>query len=318
MPLQAANTILTTAARLGAHAGYYWEIGAALSRGDAEGAKRILDLKTEEDVQNFNRYAKSLPKIVHLDPAEAGPTVRETGARQGALLCEHVLLPALEAGKAPTKPQAGAAEPDEPGTSTGTSTGDASSAELGAGEGGTPPGTPQPKPSHYQDDTLVGANPSALPKQGSLPNCGALTCARVAELLGKNLEGGLTRVLNNVRPKVRVEITKGSPAKTTMAGGISPEGVRDGLRSLGIPAELGKGMGDLTERLKEGRPVIAGVAETGTAAAARHAVVVERLETVDGTAGVVYWDPRGTYRWQPAATFEKFFNAAGGVFVWPL
>jgi hypothetical protein len=49
-----------------------------------------------------------------------------------------------------------------------------------------------------------------------------------------------------------------------------------------------------------------------------HAVVVERLETVNGTAGVVYWDPRGSYRWQPIASFEKFFNAAGGDFVWPL
>jgi hypothetical protein len=328
-PLQAANTILQNTAKIGAHAGYYWEIGAALARGDTEGAKRILDLKTAEDVQNFDQYAKSLPKIVHLDPNAAGPTAQETGARQGALLCEYVLLPALEAGKSQkTKPQAGdSAEPaSELGAPAGAPTGGAGSGELGAGQGGAQPSTSQAKPPHYLDDTKIGTNPSALPPQGPLPNCGALSCGRVAELLGKNLEGGLTRILNSVRPKVRVKVTKGSPAETQIAGGIKPEAVRDGLRSLGIPAEIGNGMGDLTDRLREGRPVIAGVAErlSSTPGAPLppdtplHAVVVERLETVNGTAGVVYWDPRGSYRWQPIASFEKFFNAAGGDFVWPL
>jgi len=101
--------------QLGTHAGYYWSIAEALSRGDMSAAKSVLDLKTQEDVQNFDAYAKSLPKYVSLSKNAPGPDPNAVGRQQGALLCQFVLLPAVaHAAAAKTTPGPSTAPPQEP------------------------------------------------------------------------------------------------------------------------------------------------------------------------------------------------------------
>lgn len=86
-----------TVQQIGTHAGYYWEIGAALWRGDRETAARILEIKTAEDIHNF-------AAVYNPDVGNARP--REAGYRQGSRLCQFGLIPGINKARAggPTRP----------------------------------------------------------------------------------------------------------------------------------------------------------------------------------------------------------------------
>nr|WP_294502552.1 hypothetical protein [uncultured Rhodopila sp.] len=113
--------------RVGTAAGYFWEIGIALQRGDVNGAKTIMNLKTEDDRQGFDTFVKSLPRQVSLDPNQPGMSNREIGANQGALLCRFVLIPGIFAAASRIP---GGQKPSQTGTGT-----QQTSSPIGAGPG---------------------------------------------------------------------------------------------------------------------------------------------------------------------------------------
>jgi hypothetical protein len=100
-----------TVQQIGAHAGYYWEIGAALWRGDRETAARILGIKTEEDRRNFEA-------VYNPDVRNASP--RQAGYRQGSRLCQFGVIRGINKARAEgpirPSPSGGGEPPLLPGT----------------------------------------------------------------------------------------------------------------------------------------------------------------------------------------------------------
>jgi hypothetical protein len=113
-PYYLVQSALQATQRVGTAAGYFWEVGAALQRGDLEAARAIMKLKTEEDRQNFEAFVRSLPRQVRVSPNDPGMSNREVGAIHGALLCQYVLIPgiAAAASSAPKVRARGATPPE--------------------------------------------------------------------------------------------------------------------------------------------------------------------------------------------------------------
>ena len=172
--------------------------------------------------------------------------------------------------------------------------------------GGLPMGSGTPAPNtggtNYQTG-MVLKGVAGAPGQGDLPICGVLTCARVAEILGKNV------------PTLRM-LSTGVGEK-----GLNVPQMVAALKRIGIVAQGGTGatkqavFTNMMNAVRAGKPVIAGINMTGENNGPLHAVVVEGLETVNDVPGVNIYDPAGWYYWQPIKALQTYFN---GEFVMPL
>jgi hypothetical protein len=188
---------------------------------------------------------------------------------------------------------------DEAAAESGTLAGQAEQTVSQVGKtGGAPTGAPMgtAMPSggtggtNYQTG-MVLKGVAAAPGQGELPICGVLSCARVAQLLQKNI------------PTIRM-----------LSVGIGPEGltapqIAAALQKVGINAQVGSGMTNMMNQVRAGKPVIAGIYTTGSTASPLHAVVIEGLETVGDVPGVNIYDPAGWYYWQPIKAFQTYFTS---------
>jgi len=158
-------------------------------------------------------------------------------------------------------------------------------------------GSPAPNTggTNYQKG-MVLKGVAGAPSQGELPICGALSCQRVAQILGKNV------------PSLRMLSTG------TSATGLTPAQMVAALKRLGITAQVGTGatkqaiFTNMMNDVRAGKPVIAGINMTGTANGPLHAVVVEGLATEGGVPGMNIYDPAGWYYWQPIKDLQTFFN----------
>ncbi len=170
--------------------------------------------------------------------------------------------------------------------------------------GGTPSGAPMgtgapsavPRGTNYQQG-MVLKGVAGMPSQGELPICGVLSCARIAQLLQRNI-----------------------PSLRALSVGIGPNGltaaqIAAALQKAGINAEVGTGMTNMMNEVRAGTPVIAGIKTAAAADSPLHAVVIEGLETQGGVAGLNVYDPAGWYYWQPIKAFEKYFT---GDFIKPI
>jgi hypothetical protein len=198
---------------------------------------------------------------------------------------------------------------DEAATESGTLAGQAEQtiAQAGktpvSGPGGGPVGTPTggsgglpmgsgvaPTGGIGYQTGMVLKGVAGAPGQGELPICGVLSCARMAEILQKNV------------PTLRV-----------LSTGIGPEGltaaqIAKALQRVGINGQVGTGMTNMMNQVRAGKPVIAGLYTTGSASSPLHAVVIEGLETVDKVPGVNIYDPAGWYYWQPIKALQTYFT----------
>jgi hypothetical protein len=158
--------------------------------------------------------------------------------------------------------------------------------------GGTPLGSgiaPNTGGTGYQTG-MVLKGVAGAPGQGELPICGVLSCARVAEILKKDV-----------------------PTLRMLSTGIGPEGltaaqIAKALQRVGINGQVGTGMTNMMNQVRAGKPVIAGLYTTGSADSPLHAVVIEGLETVDKVPGVNIYDPAGWYYWQPIKALQTYFT----------
>lgn len=169
----------------------------------------------------------------------------------------------------------------------------------GSPTGGLPMGSGTPAPNtggtNYQTG-MVLKGVAGAPGQGELPICGVLTCARVAEILGKNV------------PTLRM-LSTGVGEK-----GLNVPQMVAALKRIGIAAQGGTGatkqavFTNMMNAVRAGKPVIAGINMTGENNGPLHAVVVEGLETVNDVPGVNIYDPAGWYYWQPIKALQTYFT----------
>jgi hypothetical protein len=230
------------------------------------------------------------------------------GKLMGVVAQEYKLLAAAKAiaaaQKAPIVQIA-----DEAAAESGTLVSQAEQTIAQAGKtGATPTGTPGGLPlgsgapsgiaggTNYQTG-MVLKGVAGMPSQGELPICGVLSCARVAQILQKNV------------PSLRVLSTGIGPE------GLTPQQIAAALQRVGVNGQVGSGMTNMMNQVRAGKPVIAGIYTTGSTASPLHAVVIEGLEKQGGVAGVNIYDPAGWYYWQPIKAFQTYFT---GDFVNPL
>ncbi len=76
---------------------------------------------------------------------------------------------------------------------------------------------------------------------------------------------------------------------------------------MGIPAQVGFRLTNLTNEVFAGRPVIAMV-RTDAQGTNFHWVVIEAMETRSGVRGLTIYDPIGFAYWQPLSDLQRFFN----------
>lgn len=161
--------------------------------------------------------------------------------------------------------------------------------------------------------------------QGSMPICGVLTCRRLANILGQDIEyiDAFTHLQPNYVSRYVPTIVDGKPLIVNgqvvrhleITGGLTPQKMVDGLRAMGLQAATGSGVDNLMAWLSAGRPLIAGVKTVSHLEAASeltqiplHAVVVEGVESRAGVLGLTIYDPVGFSYWQPLSTFRRFFT----------
>lgn len=148
--------------------------------------------------------------------------------------------------------------------------------------------------------------------QGNLPTCAVLSCYKLAQLLG--IEADVTTVFAKVRMTLP-PVTPPPPGTVAPVSGLTAAEIQNGLRSLGINAQVETGMQNLENVVRAGNPVIAGVFPTGFEADGAHALVIEALETRADVLGFKIYDPAGSVYWQPTGMFFRCFS---NIFVRPL
>ncbi len=157
----------------------------------------------------------------------------------------------------------------------------------------------------YMEDAIeLTQSADVAVAQGNLPTCTVLACDRLAQLLGRNID--LMQVFDRIRPHVQLVISK--TGEVTLKGGLRPAEVADGLRRVGINAQVGVGMTNMMNEVRAGKPVIVGVYIAACPRAPLHALVVEGVETMGGVTGLRIYDPVGRVYWQPVRTFQRYFT----------
>jgi hypothetical protein len=157
----------------------------------------------------------------------------------------------------------------------------------------------------YMENAVVLSESSQITvAQGNLQTCTVLACNRLAQLLQRNIP--LMRIFEKIQPKYTTSVS--SSGEVTTTGSLTAAQVADGLKSVGINAQVGSGMTNMMNQVRAGNPVIAGVYTTACTKSPLHAVVIEAVETQGGVNGLRIYDPVGWVYWQPITSFQKYFT----------
>jgi hypothetical protein len=167
----------------------------------------------------------------------------------------------------------------------------------------------------YLEDMVPYAGEGPVLSQGPFPLCSLLSCHRLAQALGRNVD--FTKALESVRVIIKPLIfSKTNPGEVIGApGGLNAAEIQNGLERMGIKNQIESGLENMTKEVGAGNPVIAGVFPTGNRAGDMHALVIEALEMRGKVQGLKIYDPMGWVYWQPTDTFAKYFS---DIFIKPL